>query len=87
MQYLRYILWAAGAFCIFIGVDDGQPNGIINGIILVLAGSFTKIKSILSDYSSSKAQDELLKLKALLDQDIITQEEYNKKSNRLKEKL
>jgi hypothetical protein len=87
MQYLRYILWAAGAFCIFIGVADGQPNGIIIGIILVLAGSFTKIKSILSDYSSSKAQDELLKLKALLDQDIITQEEYNKKSNRLKEKL
>lgn len=87
MKYVKYILWGLGAFLIVAGAGDGKPAPIILGLILVGAGSFAKIKSTVSDYSSSKAQDDLLKLKSLLDQGIITQEEYNKKSTKLKEKL
>lgn len=91
MQYLKYILWLAGAF--FLVVGAGAINGNINvapivfGILLIIAGSFIKIKDLIVDFTSSKAQDDLLKLKSLYDQGILTKEEYEKKAEKLKERI
>lgn len=62
-------------------------GGLIFGLLFIGGAFFTKIKNTASDYSSSKAQDELLKLKSLLDQGILTQEEFNKKAQKLKERI
>ena len=87
MTILKYILWGLGAFAILVAGDKGNAGLMILGIILLIAPFFTKIKNTIDDFSSSKSQDELLKLKSLLDQGILTQEEYNQKSKKLKEKI
>lgn len=97
MQVLKYILWAVAAFCIIAGgINEGDPIGWILGLIFLGVSFFiktnnvsvaTKIEETVSDYRSSKAQDDLLKLKKLLDEGILTQEEYDKKAIKIKEKL
>jgi hypothetical protein len=87
MQYLNYALWAIGAFFLSVGAGTGQSETFVLGIVFIVAGSLRKIMSAISNYTSSKAQDDLLKLKSLLDQGILTQEEYNKTAQKLKEKL
>lgn len=84
---MKYILWAVGAFIIIAGTANGEAAAILVGIIFIVIGSFSTIKNSASDFSSSKAQDDLLKLKSLLDQGIVTKEEYNKRSEKLKKRL
>ena len=96
MQILKYILWAISAFYIILGgIIAGEPMGWIIGLIFLSVSFFiktndvisNKIEETISDYRSSKAQDDLLKLKKLLNEGILTQEEYDKKAIKIKEKL
>jgi uncharacterized membrane protein len=87
MKFLKYGLIVIGFIFIISGVGEGKPPTIIIGIVLLVGGSFTKIKSSVDEFSSSRATDALLKLKSLLDQGIISQDEYDNKSKKLKEKL
>lgn len=46
---------------ILAGLGNSKIAPIILGIMLVIAGFYTKINTMVSDYTSSKAQDDLLK--------------------------
>ena len=89
MQYIKYFLWLLAGFFILVGVGGGSSKRvfIFFGLIVIVASFYTKIKVAFEDYSSSKAQDDLLKLKSLLDQGVLTEDEYNKKAKKLKEKI
>lgn len=77
------VLFVAG----LAGKSRDMPMFLSLGIVFIAIGAFTSVKSVISDNISSKAQSDLLKLKALLDQGAITQEEYDSKSSELKEKI
>lgn len=62
--------------------------GIVPGIIFTLIGSFIIIFSTFSsDFSKKRARKELMELKALLDNGVINEAEYEKKSEALKNKI
>lgn len=90
-EILKYGLVVFGIILCIIGVTSSyrpdMQGFLVLGVIFIAVGSYSKIKSVISDYSSSKAQNDLLKLKNLLDQGMITQEEFDKKAKELKERL
>ena len=90
MKYLNYILWGIGAYGIYgiaWGIEHNRLSDIAIGLFLVFIAIAPKIKSTISDFTSSRAQDDLLKLKSLLDQNVITQKEFDKKATKLKERI
>ncbi|QUM74778.1 SHOCT domain-containing protein [Moritella sp. 24] len=72
-----------GEFVIWAGIF----YGILSVGIISLKQCIPFFNKIILDRESAKAQDELLKYKKLLDEGILTQDEFDEKANNLKKKL
>ena len=68
-------------FIILVGIAWALVNILI---VLYKKKVSPSVNKALNDKAANQAQDELLKLKKLLDEGIITQSEYNQKSDKLK---
>ncbi len=86
-KYVKYVLWVIGGWVILESIVDGGDVRLFLGIVVIGSTFIGKIKDLSESYSRGKTSDELLKLKELLDKNIITQDEYNLKSKTLKDKL
>lgn len=61
--------------------------GICVGLFHIYKKSTPHVTQVLNDRDKAKAHDELLRLKNLLDQDIITKEEFDAKAHDLKVRI
>ncbi len=86
-KYVKYVLWVIGGWVILESIVDGGDVRLFLGIVVIGSTFIGKIRDLSESYSRGKTSDELLKLKELLDKNIITQDEYNLKSKTLKDKL
>lgn len=77
---IRYV----GNFLAYTGIT----YAVISAVIILLKGKpFLFIEKMIEERERNKAQDELLKYKRLLDEGILSKEEFDKKSEELKKKI
>jgi hypothetical protein len=88
LGFLGYIALAFGLFVVFAGNSSGFGIGVVAiaiGIFIIY--HFNLQPTLPTNISKKHARKELLELKELLDNDIITKEEYENKSEKLKSKI
>ncbi len=86
-KYFKWFLWAVAGFFIIGGVAKPSLAPIILGLMISVVSMYNEIGGIFKSNASSSASKQLLNLKELYDKEIITKEEYDEKSEKLKSKL
>ena len=85
MKILFYIL---GALITFLGFIDGPNIALVPGfILLIIAYNFSSIAEGAKGVSSKKASERLLKFNELKEKVVLTQDEFDLKVSKLKDKL
>ena len=82
---VKFIVLAFAAFLILGGMADGKGVPVIIGFVILGFVFFSKIKKVSDNIVDSKKQNDMLKVRELYDQGILTDEEYDSKMKKLKE--
>jgi len=86
-KFLKFAGFLIAGFGLLVLIG-GDSSGVVPGIIFISVGVATiYFRQLATAVSKKQARKELMELKTLLDNGILTSEEYDEKSKALKSKL